>query len=318
VNTVAQTHVKGYAPKRGKVRDIYDLGDELLIVATDRVSVFDCVLPTPIPQKGRVLTALSRFWFGFTEAVIDNHLISLDLDGLPPAFQEHREALAGRSMRVRKAKVFPVECVARGYLAGSAWKEYQETGSYMGMDLPPDLLECSPLPEPIFTPATKAESGHDENITFDRMCSIVGRNAASRIQSATLELYRMASEYAAERGIIIADTKFEFGTMEGELIVIDEMLTPDSSRFWPADSYEPGRPQASYDKQFVRDFAEGTGWNKTPPAPELPDEIVNKTTEKYLEAYSRLVGEELDQAPSGRARTEPRAVEERGRSQPRA
>jgi len=294
MNVISETHIAGRTPRRGKVRDIYDLGDELLIVASDRVSVFDCVLPTPIPMKGNVLTALSLFWFNFTKSIIANHVISADVRDLPDDFASYQDLLAGRSMRVKKAEVYPVECVARGYLAGSAWREYRESGTCGGLALPAGLVECARLPEPIFTPATKAVSGHDENIDFERTCDIVGRQAGERLRDATLGLYAAACEYAAGRGIIISDTKFEFGVCDGELIVVDEMLTPDSSRFWLADTYAPGGPQPSFDKQYVRDYAEGTGWDKTPPAPELPPEVVKATTEKYLEAHERLVGQALE------------------------
>jgi len=293
VNVVTETHIAGHTPRRGKVRDIYDLGDELLIVATDRISVYDCVLPTPIPMKGHVLTALSLFWFGFTESIVGNHFVCSELEGLPDEFRSQEDILTGRSMRVKKAEVYPAECVARGYLAGSGWDEYKTSGTCASAALPAGLLECSQLPQPIFSPATKAASGHDENITFERLCDLVGTDAAARMRDLTLALYVAARDYAATRGIIIADTKFEFGTVDGELVVVDEMLTPDSSRFWPADSYEPGRSQASFDKQYVRDFAAGTGWNKTPPAPELPPEVVQRTTRKYLEAYKRLTGKDL-------------------------
>jgi len=276
---------------RGKVRDIYDLGDRLLLVATDRLSAFDVVMPTPIPDKGRVLTQLSRFWFEKLAAVVPNHMITTtQFDGeLAPYAQE----LAGRAMLARKAEPVMVECVVRGYLAGSGWKDYQKTGAVCGIALPAGLVESSKLPEPIFTPSTKATSGHDENISFDEVKKIAGAALAARLRDTTLDLYRRAAEYAAGRGILIADTKFEFGLLNNELVWIDEALTPDSSRFWPADGYQPGRAQPSFDKQFVRDYLERSGWNKQPPAPALPGEVVAGTQAKYREAYRRLVGHDL-------------------------
>jgi phosphoribosylaminoimidazole-succinocarboxamide synthase len=271
---------------RGKVRDVYEGGSRLLFVATDRISAFDCILATGIPQKGRILTQMTLFWLDFLAPVIPNHLLSTDMTGLPEEF-------AGRSMWVRKAEMFPVECVARGYLAGSGWKEYRETGAICGIRLPVGLRESEALPEPIFTPATKAQSGHDENIPFDRAAEILGRTTAERLRDLTLTLYRRASEYARTRGIIIADTKFEFGTVDGEIVLADEVLTPDSSRFWPAGMYAPGGPQPSFDKQYVRDYLESIHWDKKPPAPALPDEIALRTTEKYKEAYTALTGRQL-------------------------
>ncbi len=278
---------------RGKVRDIYDLGDTLLMIATDRISAFDVVLPTPIPMKGAVLTQLSRFWFGLLRGVVPNHLVSADVDEYPAALQKHRDLLRRRSMLVRKAEIFPVECVARGYLSGSAWKEYQENRRVCGIELPAGLRESSRLDPPLFTPATKAKTGHDINISFDEMAGVVGRERAERLRSLTLELYTKAAQYAFERGIIIADTKFEFGLHEGEIILCDEALTPDSSRFWPRAGYREGRGQPSFDKQYVRDYLELIGFNKQPPGPELPDEVVRATTDKYLEAYRLLTGFDL-------------------------
>jgi len=276
--------------KRGKVRDIYDLGDCLLIVATDRISAFDCVLPTGIPGKGKILTGLSQFWFEYTADLVPNHLLSTNVADFPPPLLDYAEQLEGRAMLVRKAEVVPVECVVRGYLAGSAWREYRETGSICGLSLPPDLREADQLSEPLFTPATKAATGHDENITFDQVVELAGADLAAELREKSLALYRRAAAYARERGFLIADTKFEFGRVGGELIVVDEMLTPDSSRFWDVNDYQPGRPQEAFDKQFVRDYLESLDWDKEPPAPPLPPEIVQRTREKYEEAYRRLVG----------------------------
>jgi len=265
---------------RGKVRDIYAVGDQLLIVATDRISAFDFILGSGIPQKGKVLTQISLFWFEMMKDIIPNHLISASPREYPADLSEYVSLLEGRSMLVKKASPFPVECVARGYLSGSGWKEYQQKGSVCGIALPKGLVESSQLPEPIFTPATKATSGHDENISFEQMGRLVGADNAQRLQDYTLRIYRKAAVYAAARGIIIADTKLEFGVFNDEIILIDEALTPDSSRFWPADSYAPGGPQASFDKQFVRDYLEASGWNKQPPAPSLPDHVVIGTSAK--------------------------------------
>ena len=271
---------------RGKVRDVYQDGQRLLFVATDRISAFDCILPTGIPDKGRVLTRMTLFWLDFLRDVVPNHFLSGAMTGLPSGFE-------GRSMWVRRAEMFPVECVARGYLAGSGWKEYRETGAVCGIPLPAGLRESDALPEPIFTPATKAQTGHDENISFERAAAILGPAAAAKLRDLTLALYRRAAEYARTRGIIIADTKFEFGTINGEIVLADEVLTPDSSRFWPLDQYAPGRSQPSYDKQYVRDYLESIHWNKQPPAPPLPAEIARRTGEKYKEAYRALTGREL-------------------------
>lgn len=277
---------------RGKVRDIYDLGDRLLIVATDRLSAFDVILPTPIPDKGRVLTQLSLFWFEKLRGIVPHHVLNAsDFQGeLAP----YNETLRGRSMVVRRTQPVPIECVARGYISGSGWKDYRATGKICGIPLPAGLKESDKLPEPIFTPATKATTGHDENISFEETASQIGESLATRLRDITLEVYRRASDFAAERGIIIADTKLEFGIDNGELVWIDEALTPDSSRFWPADAYAPGKTQPSFDKQYVRDYLERIGWSKQPPAPALPPDVVNGTRAKYREAYKRLTGHELD------------------------
>jgi phosphoribosylaminoimidazole-succinocarboxamide synthase len=279
--------------KSGKVREVFDLGDRLLFVATDRISAFDVIMPNGIPRKGEVLTQISYFWFAQTEAFQPNHLLSRGDDPLPPSLQPYTAQLARRAMIVKKAQPLAIECVVRGYLAGSGWKEYREHQTVCGIKLPPGLLESSELPAPIFTPATKAETGHDENIPFQRAAEIVGTDIAERVRAASLKLYRFASEYARQRGIIIADTKFEFGLRDGILILIDEALTPDSSRFWPADQYQPGKAQPSFDKQFVRDYLETLDWNKTPPAPALPPEVVTRTQAKYMDAYERLTGNKL-------------------------
>jgi phosphoribosylaminoimidazole-succinocarboxamide synthase len=277
---------------RFKGRDIYDLGDKLLIVATDRLSAFDVILPTPIPDKGRVLTQLSLFWFNLLKDVIPNHVLSAT--DFPAPFDKFQEELAGRSMVVRKTQPLPIECVVRGYASGSGWKDYRVTGKICGIPLPTGLRESDRLPEPIFTPATKASSGHDENIPFEQAASLVGKELAEKVRAISLEIYARAAAYAEPRGIILADTKFEFGLLNNELIWIDEALTPDSSRFWPAGLYSPGGPQASFDKQFVRDYLERMQWPKTPPGPELPPEVVEATRAKYREAYRILVGRELE------------------------
>lgn len=279
---------------RGKVRDIYDLGDMLLIVATDRISAFDVVLPNGIPYKGRVLSQMSSYWFEVMREITPHHLISIDTEDFPSVCREYESSLRGRSMLVRKAKPLPVECVVRGYLAGSGWKEYQQSGYICGMPIKEGLKESSPLTEPIFTPATKAEHGeHDENITMEKAKEMVGEDLAERLKEVSLTLYKKGSEMAHEKGIIISDTKFEFGVCNGELILIDELLTPDSSRFWPEDEYKPGRSQKSFDKQFVRDYLLSLKWEKKPPAPRLPEEIIKKTSERYLEAFRRLTEREL-------------------------
>lgn len=275
----------------GKVRDIFDLGDQLLMVATDRLSAFDVVLPDPIPYKGEVLTKISLFWFDRLAHVVPNHVISTDESDLPDDLAAHADSLRGRFMLCRKAEVFPVECIVRGYLAGSGWKEYQRHGTVCGQALPEGLTESSELPEPIFTPSTKAAVGdHDENISFERMAEIIGVEYAERLREISLAVYDEARAYAASRGIIVADTKFEFGLVDGEIVWIDEALTPDSSRFWPADEYEPGHGQPSFDKQFVRDWLEASGWDKTPPAPSLPEDVIVMTAEKYVEAYEAITG----------------------------
>jgi len=292
MTVLRETNFRGLTPSaRGKVRDIYDLGDQLLIVATDRLSAFDVVMPTPIPDKGKVLTQISLFWFDLLKDVIANHVLSAD--NFPAPYDTYRNQLAGRSMLVRKTKPLSIECVVRGYLSGSGWKEYARTGQVCGITLPPGLRESDELPEPIFTPATKAATGHDENISFDHAASLVGRPLAEKARAVSLEIYKRAAAYAAPRGVILADTKFEFGRLDGELIWIDEALTPDSSRFWPASQYAPGGPQPSFDKQFVRDYLERIQWPKTPPGPELPPDVVAATRAKYREAYRLLVGREL-------------------------
>ena len=279
--------------KSGKVREMFDLDDSLLLVATDRISAFDCIMPNGIPRKGEVLTQISYFWFDQTSAFQPNHLLSRPNDPWPPRLQPYAAQLARRSMIVKKARPLAVECVVRGYLAGSGWKEYRDQQTICGIKLPPGLKESSELPAPIFTPATKAESGHDENIPFAQAARMVGAEIAEQARAASLKIYRFARDYARRRGIIIADTKFEFGLLDGKLILIDELLTPDSSRFWPADQYQPGQGQPSFDKQFVRDYLETLDWNKTPSAPLLPPDVVARTQAKYLEAYERLTGQKL-------------------------
>jgi phosphoribosylaminoimidazole-succinocarboxamide synthase len=281
--------------RRGKVRDVYAVDDErLLIVATDRISAFDCVLPTPIERKGEVLTALSQFWFEKLGHVVANHLLTSNVDEMPEALRRHSQTLTGRSMLVRRAEVFPVECVVRGYLVGSGWKDYLRTGEVCGHKLASGLRESEELPQPLFTPSTKAEEGHDENISEDQVRSMLGQNVTTLLRDTSLRLYSEARDYARSRGIIIADTKFEFGLdKNGELLLVDEVLTPDSSRFWPAEAYEPGRSQPSFDKQFVRDYLETLAWDKKPPAPPIPSEVASATTARYLEAYRLLTGKEL-------------------------
>jgi phosphoribosylaminoimidazole-succinocarboxamide synthase len=278
---------------RGKVRDIYDLGERLLFIATDRISAFDCVLGSGIPCKGQVLTQMSLFWFEFLQDTITTHLVTADVDQYPEVLISYSQTLRGRSMLVKRAEMIQVECVARGYLAGSGWKEYQAEGAVCGIPLPPGLRDGDRLPEPIFTPATKAQSGHDINVTFDHVANVVGEELAKRLRDTTLGIYNKAAKYALDRGIILADTKFEFGFVNGQLVLADEVLTPDSSRWWPADTYSPGGPQPSFDKQYVRDYLETLVWDKKPPAPALPEEVVRKTSEKYQEAYTRLIGRQL-------------------------
>jgi phosphoribosylaminoimidazole-succinocarboxamide synthase len=290
---IRETQFAGLTPAaRGKVRDIYDLGDKLLIVATDRLSAFDVILPTPIPDKGRILTQLSLFWFNLLKDVVPNHVLSST--DFPAPFDKFKDDLAGRSMIVRKTQPLPIECVVRGYLSGSGWKDYRATGKICGIALPPGLRESDRLPEPIFTPATKAATGHDENILFEQASSLIGKDLAEKVRTVSLEIYSRAAAYAEPRGVILADTKFEFGLLNDRLIWIDEALTPDSSRFWPAAQYNPGGPQPSFDKQFVRDYLERIQWPKTPPGPELPPEVVAATRAKYREAYRILAGRELD------------------------
>ncbi len=291
-NELITSSIPGMTPRQGKVRDIYDFGDRLLFVASDRISAFDWVLPNGIPDKGRVLTQVSRFWFDRLD--VRNHVLSLEPADLDLPAGTDVESLRGRSMVVRKTDVVPIECVVRGYLAGSGWKEYQQSRTVCGIGLPDGLIQADRLPEPIFTPATKAESGHDENISFEETCSRIGDELAGKLRDLSLSIYSSAADYARERGIILADTKFEFGLLDDEIILIDEVLTPDSSRYWPADRYEPGRSPFSYDKQFVRDWLESTDWDKNSPPPTMPDEIVEKTREKYVEAYEVLTGQQFE------------------------
>jgi phosphoribosylaminoimidazole-succinocarboxamide synthase len=290
---VTETRFSAYPLRRGKVRDVYDLGDEVLLVATDRISAYDVVLPTPIPGKGAMLTRISKFWFEFFADSVPNHLIDVIDQRAPAGLEEHLSQLRGRTMRCKKAQVVPIECVVRGYLAGSGWKDYLRTGAVCGIALPPGLKQSDRLPEPIFTPATKAREGHDENISFEEACRRAGSDVMGLLRSRSIELYKKAAEYARQRGIIIADTKFEWGKREGEYLLIDEVLTPDSSRFWPTEAYEPGRDQDSFDKQYVRNYlttlVESGLWDKTPPGPELPSEIVANTAAKYREVAKRLM-----------------------------
>jgi phosphoribosylaminoimidazole-succinocarboxamide synthase len=289
-NVIYRTEIPGLSVRRGKVRDIYDLGDELLFVATDRISAFDVVMPNGVPHKGEVLTRISCFWFERFEK-IRHHLIELIEDRAPQGLEPYLDQLRGRAVRVRKTEVVPIECVVRGYLAGSGWKEYQQNQSVCGIGLPAGLRQCDQLPEPIFTPATKAEEGHDENISFEKACEFTDPDLMKTLRDRSIALYQEAAEYARTRGVIIADTKFEWGLDGDEVILIDEILTPDSSRFWPADDYSPGRGQASFDKQYVRNYLETLDWDKTPPGPHLPDDVVANTTRKYIEAYERLTGQ---------------------------
>lgn len=288
---ILQTNIAGQKCSRGKVRDIYDLGDKLLIVATDRLSAFDVIMKSGIPYKGVVLTKISKFWFDFLSGQIEHHLISDNVGDFPKPFSDYPEQLAGRSMLVKKVKVLPIECVIRGYLAGSGWKEYQKSGTVCGQKLPAGLKQCDKLPEPIFTPSTKAEQGmHDENISFEKCVEIIGEEQAKYLRDKSKAIFAKASEYAAGRGIILADTKFEWGVADGKTILVDEVLTPDSSRFWPADKYQPGRDQESFDKQFVRNYLEDINFDKSGPGVELPGDIIEKTSAKYIEAYERLTG----------------------------
>ncbi len=294
MNAVVETRLPGLQLlSRGKVRDIYELENRLLLIATDRISAFDVILPQPIPDKGKVLHQVSSFWFDWSADLVGNHLVAERIADFPPDLQEWADQLAGRSALVQRAEMFPVECVARGYLSGSGWKDYRATGKVCGIPLPEGLSESEQLPEPIFTPATKAETGHDENISFDTMVEMVGGEAAEQLRSLTLELYRKAASLALDRGIIIADTKFEFGRIDGKVVICDEMLTPDSSRFWPRDSYAPGKAQPSFDKQYVRDYLETLDWDKTPPGPDLPEDVIAGTRKRYLEILEILTGSGL-------------------------
>ncbi|MFM8830581.1 MAG: phosphoribosylaminoimidazolesuccinocarboxamide synthase [Spartobacteria bacterium] len=296
MTTLLECHLPGIKKLRsGKVREVFDLGENLLVVATDRISAFDCILPTGIPRKGEVLTQMTLFWYGVLDFV-PNHFITARFEAYPENLQPFEEQLRGRSMIVRKASPLPVECVARGYISGSAWKEYAATGMACGFDLPPGLQQSSRLPETLFTPATKAETGHDENITWNQCRSVLGDELALQVRRHTIELYEHGCAHAARAGMLIADTKFEFGIADGELILIDECLTPDSSRFWPADAWKPGTNPPSYDKQFVRDYLETLDWDKTPPSPPLPEEVVRRTSQKYIEAYEKLSGLKLPAA----------------------
>jgi phosphoribosylaminoimidazole-succinocarboxamide synthase len=279
---------------RGKVRNVYDLGDKLLIVVTDRISAFDVVFPNLIPNKGRVLNSISEFWFGYTRDIIENHMITTDVSQYPSDLSLFKEELEGRSMLVKKVKMAEAECIVRGYLEGSALKEYKKAGSVCGIKLPEGLKQCEKLPEPIFTPSTKAQEGHDENVTFEELSDRIGLELAQKLRDVSLALYNKASKHAESRGLILADTKFEFGIIDGKLVVADEMFTPDSSRFWSMDEYEPGRPQKSFDKQFVREYLEAIKWDKQPPAPELPEDVVRRTEAKYTEAYERITGKKLE------------------------
>jgi phosphoribosylaminoimidazole-succinocarboxamide synthase len=294
METVLQTKIGGVEPKRGKVRDVYDLLDKLLIVATDRISAFDVVMANPIPYKGQVLTQISLFWFEFLSSAVSYHLITTDVSKFPAPFDKYGSQLAGRSMLVKKTEVFPIECVIRGYLAGSGWKEYKDGGTVCGVKLPAGLRQCDKLAEPIFTPATKEECGkHDENISFERCVEIIGDENARYLRDKSTEIFKKASKYAESKGIILADTKFEWGETKGQIILIDEVLTPDSSRFWPADKYQPGRDQESFDKQFVRNYLESINFNKSGPGVRLPDDVVKKTSDKYIECYERLTGKKF-------------------------
>ena len=294
-NVITETNLTNLdLANRGKVRDLYDLGEQLLIISTDRISAFDVVLPNGIPYKGQILTGLSEFWFDYTRSIVDNHIISTDVSQYPDVLQADAEVLKGRSMLVRKANRIDIECVVRGYIAGSAWSEYKADGTVCGEKLPAGLTESERLPELIFTPATKAEQGeHDENISIAEMEAEIGKELSEKIMQTSFALFEAASEHAEKSGIILCDTKFEFGQIDGQLILIDEVFTPDSSRFWPKDEYKPGSSPPSFDKQYVRDYLSDVGWNKEPPAPELPAEVINRTSEKYLEAYRLIVGQEL-------------------------
>jgi len=293
MSVVSETKLPLKSFKKGKVRDVYDVNDKLLLIVTDRISAFDFVLPEPIPNKGIFLTQISKFWFEFFKDTALNHVISADISEFPDVLKQHKEILNGRSMLVKKAKVFPIECIVRGYLSGSAWKSYQKDGTVCGIKLPEGLKESDKFEEPLFTPSTKAESGHDINISYDEMVRLIGKEDAEKIKNLSLELYKKGAEYALEKGIIIADTKFEFGKIDDKIIIVDELLTPDSSRFWPADKYESGKSQPSFDKQYVRDYLSSTGWDKNSSPPNLPDYVIEETQNKYREAYERLTGEKF-------------------------
>lgn len=293
-NVVLRTEIPGVPVRHGKVRDVYDLGDTLLIAASDRLSAFDVIMKTGIPHKGQVLTQISKFWFSFLAGTVENHLIADDVKAFPKPFCDYPAQLAGRSMQVKKTRVLPIECIVRGYITGSGWKEYQKQGTVCGIKLPAGLKQCQKLPEPIFTPSTKAEQGaHDENISFDECVALVGVEKATYVRDKSIEIFQKAQDYAASKGILLADTKFEWGEIDGRIILIDEVLTPDSSRFWPADKYEAGRDQESFDKQFVRNYLEDIKFDKSGPGVELPAEIVEKTAAKYIECYERLTGKKF-------------------------
>jgi len=293
MSIVAETNLPLKSFKKGKVRDVYEVNDKLLLIVTDRISAFDYVLHEPIPNKGICLTQISKFWFDFFKATAQNHVISADIEDFPEELRKHKEILNGRSMLVKKAKVFPVECIVRGYISGSAWKSYKKDGSVCGINLPKGLKESDKFYEPLFTPSTKAESGHDINISYDEMKKLIGEKDAEKIKDLSIELYNKGAEYALDKGIIIADTKFEFGKIDDKIIIVDEILTPDSSRFWPANKYEPGRSQPSFDKQYVRDYLSSTGWDKNSNPPNLPDYVIEETQNKYREAYERITGEKF-------------------------
>ena len=293
MSVVTKTNLPLKSFKKGKVRDVYDVNDKLLLIVTDRISAFDYVLNEPIPNKGICLTQISKFWFDFFKNTAQNHVISADIGDFPDELKRHKEILNGRSMLVKKAKVFPVECIVRGYISGSAWKSYKKDNSVCGINLPKGLKESDKFDEPLFTPSTKAESGHDINISYDEMKKLIGEKDAEKIKNLSLELYKKGAKYALEKGIIIADTKFEFGKIDDNIIIVDEMLTPDSSRFWPADKYEPGKSQPSFDKQYVRDYLSSTGWDKNSDPPNLPEYVIEETQNKYREAYERITGEKF-------------------------
>jgi len=294
MGVVTKTDLPLKAFKKGKVRDVYETNDKLLLIVTDRISAFDFVLPDPIPNKGIYLTQISKFWFDYFKDKIPNQVISADVDDFPEEIQNQKDVLNGRSMLVKKAKVFPIECIVRGYLSGSAWKSYQKDGTVCGIKLPPGLKESDKFDEPLFTPSTKAESGHDINISYEKMKKLIGKEDAEKIKELSLKIYKEGAEYARKKGIIIADTKFEFGKIDDQIILVDEILTPDSSRFWPADLYEPGKSQPSFDKQYVRDYLSSTGWDKNSDPPNLPPEVVSETQNKYQEAYERITGKKFD------------------------